>query len=200
MDFFTSTFSHTQTTRLPTSFPLSKSDPYQTALSLIHNPSALISLNPLVTNFEELDPQDPDIPPILLTHPSTSQSPYAIGQNQAKKPLYFRITESKPLFWGLYTAHIVFHISYLRVPDGCDTVVAAAAGVSIDGTWRVQKMDSFLEGGEEEVSLVETASISCPSIFSWFIQGSLGESHEELHRRFVGMWREKLGRIEPNPA
>lgn len=72
-------------------------------------------------------------------------------------------------------------------------MVAAPGGVSIAGSWRVDKYAVGAgDRGEEELTLVESATITCPSIFAPFIKGTLGSSHEEMHARFVERWKDRL--------
>lgn len=147
MGFFTSTFTHTHTTTLlPQSPPppepsitpdttTSSEVYYQAALSLLHDPSAIITLNPLVTDFEEIDPSTIDVVSLFPTiQDATSQ------EQRAPQRRYFLIQDSKPLLFGLHTTKFSYHISYRYVDGlGCDTVVAAPSGVSIQGKWRVQR-------------------------------------------------------------
>jgi hypothetical protein len=223
MGLFTSTFTHTQTTTLPQlpasspspSTPQHTSDiPFQTALSLLYDPTTIISLNPLVTSIRELDPSpnhnnnsDNIITTTTtttkpLTPQSTTQDPSSAAppdSSPPQTPRNFCIQDTKPLFAGLYTAKITYHVSHRPAADlGCDTVVAASAGVSIRGSWRVHKVEgggagAGLDDSEEgeELHLVEKATITCPSVFAPFIRATLGKSHKEMHERFVGRWRDK---------
>jgi hypothetical protein len=208
MGFFTSNFTRTQTTTLlplqpsssksspPTPPPSSPPHPslanaHKTALSLLHDPSEIITFNPLVTHFEEIDPNTIDINPLLPSrNSSSSELPNSANISGAARR-YFRITESKPLLCGWYISEFDFHISYLAVDEGCDTVVSAPGGVSIMGTWRVEIASS--DAGEAEgLRLFESATVTCPSIFARFIRGSLGSSHVVLHQRFTERWRARL--------
>ncbi|KAF7333689.1 hypothetical protein MSAN_02412000 [Mycena sanguinolenta] len=83
--------------------------PVEDVIATLHNFTAMITLNPLVTNFVE-DPSDPT------------------GNT-------FTITDSVPLILGLsfpttYTAH------FDTVDDGMDTNNTASAGVSLHNQWR----------------------------------------------------------------
>jgi hypothetical protein len=203
MGLFTSTFTHTHTTNLtlaqspqskaPQSQQSTSETQYKAALSLLHDPAAIITLNPLVTHFEEIEPSSIDIesrfPP---TQTSTSDAQDPFSESTATERKYFRITDSKPLLYGWYTYKFDYYISYLRVDGGCDTVVAAPGGVSIEGSWRVSAEAGTDAGEDEELRLLEKATVTCPSIFAVFIKGTLGSSHEEMHQKFVEKWKGKL--------
>jgi hypothetical protein len=198
MGVFTSTFTHTHTTILTPSHPASEASPrsqttrtcYKTALSLLHDPAAIITLNPLVTSFEQIELSSIDIesrfpPSQTPTLDTQDLSP----QHPATERKYFRITDTKPLFFGWYTFRFDYYISYLRVVGGCDTIVAAPGGVNIEGSWRVSQEAVNDRDEDEELGLVEKATVTCPSIFAVFIKGTLGSSHEEMHQRFVEKWK-----------
>jgi hypothetical protein len=73
-----------------------------------------------------------------------------------------------------------------------DMVVAALGGVSIEGSWRVFAEAGTDAGEDEELRLLEKATVTCPSIFTGSIKGTLGSSHEEMHQKFVEKWKGKL--------
>jgi hypothetical protein len=198
MGLFTSTFTHTQNTLLilpeTSSLPPTPETQYKAALSLLHDPGAIITLNPLVTHFEEVDPDSIDITNLTPSSQTTTMSDSEGPQSQFTRSQrrFFRITDTKPLFWGWYNAKIVYCISYLFVNDGSDTMVASPGGVSIEGTWRISREPVAGRSKDEQLNLVEKATVTCPSIFAPFIRATLGSSHEEMHKLFVERWRERL--------
>ncbi len=206
MGVFTSTFTYIHSTTLkppkPTlSEPLATIQPtseacYKAALALLHDPSAIITLNPLVTQFEEVDPTSPDIRRLLCAALDSAPDTQDPSQNTDPQWKFFRITDAKPMLRGWYTATFSYHISYLVLDDGCDTVVAAPGGVSIEGSWRVCKDAGSGQDKDEGLTLEEKATITCPGILAPFIKGTLGSSHGEMHDRFVEKWKERLSTQE----
>ncbi|KAF7506805.1 hypothetical protein GJ744_011417 [Endocarpon pusillum] len=206
MGLFHTTFTHIHTTTLkplqPTVSELSATPRptseacYEAAVALLHDPSVIITLNPVVTDFEEVDSSSPSVKPLLppLLDSALDAQPPSRSINLHRK--FFRITDSKPLLGGWYNATISYHISYLRVDGGCDTVVAAPAGVSIDGSWRVSKDGASGQDEDEELILEERATVICPRIFAPFIRGTLGSTHGEMHDRFVKKWKARLSTQE----
>lgn len=206
MSLFYSTFTHTQTTTLkplqptlsePSATPQPTSEAcYDAALALLHDPATIITLNPLVTDFEEVDSSSTSVKPLLPPLLDSALDAQRLSESTNSQRKFFRITDSKPLLGGWYTAKISYHISYLRVDGGCDTVVAAPGGVSIDGSWRVSKAGANGQDEDEELTLEERATVTCPRIFAPFIKGTLGSSHGEMHDRFVEKWRARLSTRE----
>ncbi len=195
---FTSTFTYTHSTTLKPpqstqSEPSATVQPigevcYKAALALLHDPSAIINLNPLVTQFEEVDSSSPDIKRLFS---ALTAAPNAQDRSESTDPQwkFFRITDAKPLLRGWYTTTFSYHISYLIVDGGCDTAVAAPGGVSIEGSWRVCKDGGSGQDKDDELTLEEKATVTCPSIVAPFIKGTLSSSHGEMHDRFVEKWR-----------
>ncbi len=202
---FTSTFTYKHSTTLKPpqstlSEPSATVEPiseacYQAALALLHDPSAIITLNPLVTHFEEVDSSFPDLKR-LLSALNSSLNARDLSQSTDPRWKFFRITDAKPMLKGWYTYTFCYHISYLILNGGCDTAVAAPGGVSIEGSWRVCKDGGTGQDKDEELTLEEKATVTCPSIFAPFIKATLASSHGEMHDRFAEKWKERLSAQE----
>ena len=201
LGLFKSSFTYTQKTILDPSQITSANNPKQpidldhafsVALSILHSPETLIRLNPLVTDFKKLSPDSVDESKFLPLEGEPIQSPHDPTE-------YFQVTDTTALPLGLSNFKTTYQVALTRLDNGCDTVVQATAGVRIDGTWRV------LKGGDDagtsengnagtELTLLENAKTTCPTIFVPFISSTMGSSHKELHQHFAEKWGGELSK------
>ncbi|KAL9113347.1 MAG: hypothetical protein Q9227_002388 [Pyrenula ochraceoflavens] len=182
--YTTFTYTHTSTSaRAQISHSSSPSPPsaiYSRALSLLHEHSNIITLNPLVTSHH---PISPDSSSTLLPPPTDSSSPDPETSSLSPWKAY-AITDTKPLLCGLYNAKIPYKAYFRNNSDGYDSVVQAGFGVTIHGSWTLNHLPATQEGEEEGVRLVEEARIKCPRVVAGTVKGELESSHRVLHGRF----------------
>ncbi|KAL9622019.1 MAG: hypothetical protein Q9160_003518 [Pyrenula sp. 1 TL-2023] len=192
---FYSSFTHTYTSEASLSpLDLEKIDPNNSkpagdvllsaAMSLLHDHSAVITLNPLVTSNVPLENTDP---PPGASNFSPSSTPW-----QA-----YNITDTKSVLFNLGSTSMTYR-AWLRNSDrGYDSIVAAPAGVAIEASWVAEIMegpDGDASQGASKVKLTETAKVTCSRVFSAFIKSTLSGSHSEMHDRFWERCKERIGK------
>ncbi|KAJ4486216.1 hypothetical protein J3R30DRAFT_1471443 [Lentinula aciculospora] len=82
-------------------------------LRVLHDPPALVGLNPLVTKCESLDPSKPDL---------------------------YTVHDDLKVF-GLFTMDIVYEVNFSSTNDGTDTEVEAALWTTLREQWRGKKKE-----------------------------------------------------------
>lgn len=156
------------------------------AISLSHDHSGIITLQPLVVSHHTLDTGEQ--PPVTSFLPPSSSS----------WQLY-SFTESKPILFNLTSSSITCK-AWLRKSDhGYDSVVSAPAGVTLEVTWVTEGISDTGDRPEEvktkgmtSVKLTETAKITCPRVFAGFIRSTFTSAHQEMHERFWGKCKERI--------
>lgn len=78
-------------------------------------------------------------------------------------------------------------------------MVRAPGGLVVWGVWEVCGGDGVLEGGggggggAAGLVVRETTTVRCLLLLMPFVRATMGRSHGELHRRFVGRLLDELG-------
>jgi hypothetical protein len=105
-------------TRICNITPLPREISRETAVSMLHDHSAMIELNPLVLRHDMCDP-----PP--------NASP-----DEAEHATWYTITDKiNYLPGGLYSSEISYKAGFYNLPVGLQTHVFAPAGVDIKSKW-----------------------------------------------------------------
>lgn len=193
---FYSSFTHTHTSEFSLSpSGLEQIDPsnlkppghvlHSAVMALLHDHSAVITLNPLVTSNVPLE--NTDLPPGASNFPPSSNPWHA-----------YSITDTKSILFNLGSTSMTYK-AWLRNSDrGYESIVAAPAGVAIEATWvaeAIEGLDANASKGASKVKLTETARVTCPRVFSAFIKSTLSGSHSEMHDRFWQRCKERIGKI-----
>ncbi|KAK4700882.1 hypothetical protein P7C70_g5362, partial [Phenoliferia sp. Uapishka_3] len=103
--------------------------PISDALSILHSPSSLIKLNPLVLSYDLLPSNAVDQDSTITT---------------------WSIRDSLKLLAGLYTSTTTYIATFEPHPQGTDTVAMAEMGVVSKSSWRVEDDGTIVEEGELE--------------------------------------------------
>lgn len=157
-----------------------------TVLALFRNPSAIITLNPLVTSHHSLDPAE--LPPETRSH-SPSSVPWQ----------GYSVTDTKAGFFNIGSNTVTYKAWFRETASGCETVVAAPAGVAIEAAWIAEEIHDVGEDeahqakGGTSIKVTETAKVTCPRIFAPYIRSTMSESHGVIHKRLWERCKETLG-------
>ena len=228
-DFFTTFFPTNATTelRFTTSLPTdgdiipAKVIEFgrKTAVDLLHDHQGYVRLNPIVTDIQPLDQTDEewhDLDPAKILedfdklHPGQSVEPpgtFQVGPGNALDWKHYIITDQLPHPMGLPgTTKLVYQVAFRDTDQGFDSLVLAAGGVTIHGSYRVVKriresdringneINEHPAGAEEKLWLQESAEIKCWKGTGWYIKKTLNDSHGDAHERFRVAWEEETRR------
>jgi carbon monoxide dehydrogenase subunit G len=94
--------------------------PVSQVLQALHDPPAIIQLNPLVIHYEA----------------------------SSSDPNFYTITD-KLMVFGLWKTETKFNARFVTVDDGVDVSVAAGVGTKITNRWRVRNVENGTELLEE---------------------------------------------------
>jgi hypothetical protein len=226
----TSTFNQTATSQLtftapprpPTNVPKDQLDTLglETGVKLLHDHLNYVRLNPIVTDCHPVTADSDEgrklnVPKVLAefagaefagtnpTSPTDTESANLSGW------VHYLVTDALPHPFGLPGNTVLKYVIALRnEPDGFESLVAAAGGVTIHGDIRVVSAPEGRDGsdgfrdrvGEKKLWLQERAEVRCWVGTGWYIQKTLRDSHEEAHERFRGWWEKEVRSRVGGPA
>ncbi len=192
---------------------------YQTAINLLHDHEKYMRLNPIVIDTHEIDPTSDeglklDVPALLdaFKDPDDADQskPEDVEDINHTRPgsggqywRHYSITDSLPHPFGLPgTTNLTYQAALHDLRDGFESLVLAAAGVTIYGRLRVRESAQRADGesgfavdiGERGLWLQEKVEVRCWLGMGWYIQKSLGESHGVAHERFRAWWEGEVRR------
>jgi len=198
MSFLNTTHSTLTTTSLPASITKSQ------VLALLHNHDRMITLNPLVTNYQLLPPS---ASVEFFKHESSSTTK---TQSNGEPILVYEVTDDMSVAatgnegegaggsggcwrggWAkrFVPDSITYNSSMQDTEDGLVSITHAPMGVHSVTTWVVREIG---EGGEGLV-LEERGNISSNRLLMGFIKTTLQDSHEKLVKDFVAELERELG-------
>ena len=136
-------------------------------------------------------------PPLATATSPTDTESY--GANLAGWT-HYSVTDNLPYPFGIPGNRVLRYTIALRnVADGLESLVAAAAGVTIHGGIRVisaaegrDGSDGFRERGEKQLWLQERAEVRCWVGTGWYVEKTLRESHESAYERFRAWWEREV--------
>lgn len=156
-------------------------------LSLLHDHSSMIILNPIVVEHEK-------VPGPISPPPTPREQDDAVDMHQdndifsSATTAKYNITDRISYLPGhLWDSTVTYAAWFADTPDGLRSFVQAPAGVEIRGSWRVRQIESP-DGRDSEdlgIYLAEEAVVSCNSLLRPFIQSTMQKSHATLHHRFL---------------
>ena len=136
----------------------------------------MITLNPLVQSHRRIS-----------SHASSE-----LAQKQSTIENEYEITDIiSYLPYHLWDSTVTYTAKFTCTVDGLDTLVAAPAGVLIEGAWRIIGIGD--EGGQ---TLQETAKVTCNWALMPFVKVPMHSSHKILHERFLEILKERQNRHE----
>jgi hypothetical protein len=193
-----------------------------TGVRLLHDHIPYVRLNPIVTDCHAVSAASPDgrklnVPkllaefsaaggggggggdsgPPLVPNPS---SPTDTESANLSGWTHYTVADALPHPFGLPGSTVLKYTIALRnLPDGIESLVASPGGVTIHGDIRVVSAaegrdgrDGFRERAEKTLWLQERVEVRCWVGTGWYIQKTLGESHEAAHERFRAWWEEEV--------
>ncbi|KAL9095753.1 MAG: hypothetical protein Q9165_002185 [Trypethelium subeluteriae] len=168
MSMFRSSFTVSRQTTLPAS--VAKED----VLTLLHDHSEMITLNPIVIKHEQM--QGPSSPPPSLQQDETSASDQDDIFSSPAGAKYSITDQMSYLPGHLWDGKIVYTAWFANASDGLRSFVRAPMGVEIRGSWRViPSTPGYRPEGSGDLDhyLEERAVVSCNSLLRPFIQKTL---------------------------
>jgi len=224
-DMFTSTFNQTATSQLtftspprpPADVSTDKLDALglETAIALLHDHVNFVKLNPIVADCHVVTPDSAEgrklnVQKVLAEYAGT---PGAASAALATSPtdsesyganlsgwIHYSVTDSLPHPFGLPGSTVLKYVIALRnEPDGFESLVAAAGGVTIHGGIKVVRAaegrdgrDGYREQGEKKLWLQEWAEVRCWVGTGWYVAKTMRDSHDEAHERFRAWWEKEM--------
>ncbi|KAK4954075.1 hypothetical protein LTR28_006330 [Elasticomyces elasticus] len=158
---FSTTFTHTSTSPLPT-----RTTP-SSALHLLHDFDSIIRLNPNVRNVHACAPD--------------SDAPHEGQHNAVRDDIPFIPKNLWPGGGVRYTAVCV------PVQDGCDIIIFAPAGFTSLNCGRLVRAragDGDGEGDGDGWELRIVSDAKCSVVFAFFVKRFMPSSHAQLQRGF----------------
>lgn len=147
----------------------------ENVLSVLHDHGRMMSMQPLVTHWEEL-PSEPGSP--------------------TKR---YSFTEAIPILpflgaWG--SKAITSEATFENTEDGVRSVADAPAGVVVRAEWRIEhaKDDGGRSGADKEEHdeqnkidwvLTEDVSVECAAVLMWFVKGQMEQAHQDICRKVL---------------
>ncbi|KAJ9658410.1 hypothetical protein H2198_003694 [Neophaeococcomyces mojaviensis] len=188
----------------------------KTALTLLHQPEVMISLNPLVVHYSCVPPtaemQERLVEVERLAHEfnvALANPPSCSSFEDSKNGefVHYEITDRFNFLFGSVSKLMVYRACfrplYVRGTGlggdgsqsiGIETISDPGSGVALLGKW-VLSVDEQRPG---YIVLTETVKVHCNVFVSWYIKGQLEGAHEQIHKEFGRRFVEKM--VDEDPS
>ncbi|CZT22277.1 uncharacterized protein RCC_08146 [Ramularia collo-cygni] len=174
-------------TRMCNITPLPREISRETAVSMLHDHSAMIELNPLVLRHEICD------------------SPPSATPDEAEHMTWYTITDKiNYLPGGLYSSEVSYKAGFYDLPVGLQTHVFAPAGVDIKSKWSVcgnapgeprEPPELGVNAPRDGLYIKEELDLRCNMFMTGFIKSNIKKSHGVAVKKII----ERAGMMAPPP-
>ncbi|KAK5947619.1 hypothetical protein PMZ80_001772 [Knufia obscura] len=188
----------------------------KTAISMLHQPPLMISLNPLVQHYSLVHPENtprlvnltklaPEFNVTLAPTPSVS----TFEESKNGEFVHYEIIDKFEFLGGLTSKLMTYRACFRPLYDaehstipkghgresiGLETISDPGSGVSLLGKWVVD-VDETRPG---YLVLRESVQVHCNVFLGWYVRGQLEGAHEMLHKEFGRRFCERM--VEEDPG